>query len=168
MERDTAIPVQRAGAPYPRTPRAAPRTASPHPCSAVSAHAGPSAHVLPAGACTCATGRYGATAARITARGNSGAPLSLATGRAARCNASSAHAGPCEGIGVSETRARARDAVAARTGRPEGSCMCKQADTNIRSHEHGFVRTDVRRGIPILLVDMPPEFFGRFTCAEPT
>jgi len=51
--------------------------------------------------------------------------------------------------------------------------MCKQADANIRSHEQrfgerGFVRTPVRKGIPILLVDLPPEFFGRFTCAEPT
>ena len=100
------VPCALDGAPYPRTPRGRPLTARPHPCSAVPAHAGPSAHAVPAVARTRATGRYGATAARCTARGNSGAPLSLETGRAARCNASFAHAGPCEGIGVEETRAR--------------------------------------------------------------
>jgi len=221
MERDTAIPVQRAaigalqarlapssarravqatypspivpcaldGAPYPRTPRAAPRTASPHPCSAVSAHAGPSAHAVPAVARTRATGRYGATAARITARGNSGAPLSLATGRAARCNASSAHAGPCEGIGVSETRTRARDAVAARAGRIANrpariagnglKWTFPRRNTNTRSP---WTRTSVRLSaqgevfpfslstchlnfLAVLLVPNPPEFLG-LTCAH--
>jgi len=151
------VPCALDGALYPRTPRAGPLTACPHPCSAVSAHGRPSAHAVPAAARTRATGRYGATAARITARGKRGAPLSLETGRAPRCNESSAHA---------------RDAVAARTGRITNRPVriagnglkwtFPRRNTNICSprHEHQFdcVLKHSTRGEGILLTVPPSEF----------
>jgi len=134
------VPCALDGALYPRTPRAGPLTACPHPCSAVSAHGRPSAHAVPAAARTRATGRYGATAARITARGKRGAPLSLETGRAPRCNESSAHAGPFEGIGAGGVRTRARDAVAVRIAGNGLKWTFPRRNTNICSprHEHPF------------------------------